>query len=34
MTNDKLAELLKWWCVLSFGVLIGMAFVDWLELLK
>ena len=34
MTNDKLAEILKWWCVLSFGVLIGMAVINWLELLK
>ena len=31
MTNDKLAEILKWWCFLSFGVLIGMAFVELLK---
>ena len=34
MTNDRLAEILKWWCVLSFGVLIGMALLDCLEFLK
>jgi hypothetical protein len=33
MTNDRLAEILKWWCVLSFGLLLGMALVDWLGFL-
>jgi len=34
MTSDKLAEILKWWCFLSFGILLGMALVDWLEFVK
>lgn len=34
MTNDRLAECLKWWCLVSFGILLGMALIDWLEFLK
>ena len=34
MTNHKLAEILKWYCVISFGVLLGMAIISWLDFLK
>jgi hypothetical protein len=33
MTNDKIAEILKWWCIAMGGMLVGMSLINWLEIL-
>ena len=34
MTNHKLAEILKWYCLISFGALLGMAIISGMDFLK
>ncbi len=33
MTNDKITEILKWYCVAMGGILIGMSLISWMEIL-